>query len=982
MSVRETFDYIEEIPVARPPSDTREAPGWWETAKASFDLTADEVPGAVVRGRTDAYKAIRDALPPDARWRIITAQGGLDSYRQPIRALIWKEAMAARARDPKAFKSLPATQADYDNQVLAKAKADRMRDRDRVERGSGVAGFVGGAAATMALDPINIGSMLMTGGASGVVRIAAREAAINAGIEAVELPFVASARATYGEELTADEMLMRVGMGAAGGAVIGGGGAWLADKLAKRAALQSLPDAALAKAVGDAIPDAVRSPEVADALHVVKRSGEVDATSPYTPTYEGLDAHSAKLAEATARLNGAPAPRAAPAAPSASGGVAAELAAFKRAIGRAESPNDWAKNPNSSAQGRYQFVDSTWLSTYRKVYGATGETQAQILAKKTSGDVQERLMDRLMADNMAVLNRIGAPITRENLYIMHFAGEGGGAKLIRAGNDTPVVAVLGEAVVNANPFLRGMTAAQARAELGRRVGGKGDGAGGGAGWGGVDLGDDAPILRPAALDAVRPMVVSEGRRIEIASYAPSEIGVDAALMQFKSGGDAQGVTERLQGITEWDPMAAGLVTVWQGKDGRLLIADGHQRLGLATRLKAANPDADIRLYANVLREADGITAQDARILTAFKNIGEGRGTMADAAKVFRDGGAEWVDKMARRLPPKSALVRDGKALARLSPEAFGAVVNEVVPEGYAAAIGHYAPDPATHMGLIDLLAEAQPANRFEAETMVRQALRDGFVTETQEELFGGRVKAIAIYAHRARVLSKAVAELRKIKGVFKTAAGNADTLESAGSRIARDQSAAEAQATANSLDILVRLANSRGHVSDLLQAAAERVAKGEKLSSVVRDFVADARKLDLDALSRADGDADGLGRGADGSGRTSEPDAGDGPTSEGLTPSERDELEAAGQGGFALFDEPALAKYDDPQGAGAAALTDSIEHDVRMIAAADPDRMVEDVDGKAMRLADFLDDLDSEARAIDTMDACMRPAAPDAGGAA
>jgi hypothetical protein len=41
-----------------------------------------------------------------------------------------------------------------------------------------------------------------------------------------------------------------------------------------------------------------------------------------------------------------------------------------------------ARNPRSSAVGFGQFLDSTWLGTYKEVFGNTGETEAQILAKK------------------------------------------------------------------------------------------------------------------------------------------------------------------------------------------------------------------------------------------------------------------------------------------------------------------------------------------------------------------------------------------------------------------------------------------------------------------------------------------------------------------------------------------------------------------------------------------------------------------------
>jgi uncharacterized protein (DUF1015 family) len=74
------------------------------------------------------------------------------------------------------------------------------------------------------------------------------------------------------------------------------------------------------------------------------------------------------------------------------------------------------------------------------------------------------------------------------------------------------------------------------------------------------------------------------------------------------------VTDRLQYITEWDPQLAGTVTVYEYADGRLFIADGHQRVALAKRLMAQNPDLNIQLYGYRLREVDGITPEQAMIL--------------------------------------------------------------------------------------------------------------------------------------------------------------------------------------------------------------------------------------------------------------------------------------------------------------------------------------------------------------------------------
>ena len=70
------------------------------------------------------------------------------------------------------------------------------------------------------------------------------------------------------------------------------------------------------------------------------------------------------------------------------------------------------------------------------------------------------------------------------------------------------------------------------------------------------------------------------------SLDPATIKIDAARFQFKSGGDAQGVTNALAGVKEWDDNASGVALVWEDAKGDRYIVDGHQRLALAQRLKA------------------------------------------------------------------------------------------------------------------------------------------------------------------------------------------------------------------------------------------------------------------------------------------------------------------------------------------------------------------------------------------------------------
>jgi hypothetical protein len=953
-----------------PKGDTRPTPGWDETIAAGFRVTLDPI-ADVQAGRLDeAYSPVIEALAERTGkksgdflkpWYRRTALPFTDNSMLD-RDAIWREIDRQRSADPQAFAEI-GDRAAFERQVLTR-DGDRQRDLETTSRGGIVPTLIGGIPASMR-DPLNLASLPIGGiGKTAATRIFS-EGLVNAGIEAVQAG--TTSRRTFakmGEDYGVREAAQDVVLGFAAGAAFRGAieAAPAVDAAGMRIAApvrdridEAFADRDVARALAQAVPESLRTPDQAAAFNVLTRESEIEAVNPFERTYAGADTHGAKLVEAMDALErGKLVPEqpvssvvaAAAGRGTAVRGVAegAEARFMERVRSAESGGDDNARNPRSSAAGRYQFTDGTWLAYYKRRYGAAGLTDAQILARKGDGRLQDELMGDLTADNAAALRRAGHGANEGNLYLAHFAGPAGARKALDAPPGMPVERVLGAAAVAANPFLRGKTAGWLIEWAHGKMGSSADAPAAGAL---ADLGDDGSAdvraaiaaeetqldvarVRADMLQAERPVVTSAGRAVPIAAFTADAIEADAQLMQFKSGGDQFGVTERLQGIEDWDPIAAGMVTVWEAANGRRLIADGHQRLGLARRIQQRGGEP-VTLNAFVLREADGFDARDARIITALKNIGEGTGTPADAAKVFREGGEAVEAAVERRLPPRSALVRDGKALARLDDEAFGAVVNEVIPESHGAAIGHLAPDPATHMALVRLLAETDPANRRQAEAMVRQALEAGFIKETQDELFGTRDLVSGVFIQRARLLDRSLRELKKLKGAFGVAARNAEALESGGNRIDVAGSEAAAAANAVALELVERLALRKGNaVNELLDRAARRLADGEPISGVGRDLVAAIRKLDLADLERAGRAADGPGDGPGGSGRFGEPAVQAAESLDELAPAARDQADELG-----LFGDPpapdqvATRAFDDAAGDGIKAAAESDWHDIR-----------------------------------------------------
>ena len=356
-----------------------------------------------------------------------------------------------------------------------------------------------------------------------------------------------------------------------------------------------------------------------------------------------------------------------------------------------------------------------------------------------------------------------------------------------------------------------------------------------------------------AVGGARAFHVDEGG---LQPFQPDELGVDAKTMQFKAGADAEGVTDRLQGIAEWDPVKAGTIIVYQDMNGRHWIADGHQRLALARRLAAEYPERPApQLYGWVFRAKDGVTPPEVRAIAAAKNIAEGTGTAVDAAKVLRD-----LPELAKTLPPRSELVRSARALANLDDHAFGMVVNGLVPPSQAAIVGRLAPEGAMEQrALLDLLAKTQPDNLTEAEAIVRQGLAAGHVEHRQMGLFGEEAVATNLFLDRARVLDRTVKELRTDRKLFQAIARERTKIEAAGNKLKQRTNIEKAQVDAQALQLIQTLANRAGELSDRLTAGARSVREGKSsYAAAAREFAAAVR----DAARR--GDFDRLAAGRDG----------------------------------------------------------------------------------------------------------------------
>lgn len=154
-----------------------------------------------------------------------------------------------------------------------------------------------------------------------------------------------------------------------------------------------------------------------------------------------------------------------------SGGLSGSL--VDRIIGVESGGNPNAKNPNSSATGLGQFIESTWLNLFKKYFPdrAAGMTDAMILALREDADASRQMVELYMRENAEALRAAGNEINDANLYLAHFLGAGGANKLLSSAPGTKANDVLAPGQISANAsILDGKTREEVIAWAQRKVG--------------------------------------------------------------------------------------------------------------------------------------------------------------------------------------------------------------------------------------------------------------------------------------------------------------------------------------------------------------------------------------------------------------------------------------------------------------------------------------------------------------------------------
>ena len=116
--------------------------------------------------------------------------------------------------------------------------------------------------------------------------------------------------------------------------------------------------------------------------------------------------------------------------------------------------------PLSSAYGAGQFIAGTWLAMVKKHRpDIAAKSDEDILDMRGDFALSREMTIKYTEENRTYLISKGIDPTDAALYLAHFAGASGAAKLLKAHRDTPVEQILSDEAVAANAFLEGQTPA-------------------------------------------------------------------------------------------------------------------------------------------------------------------------------------------------------------------------------------------------------------------------------------------------------------------------------------------------------------------------------------------------------------------------------------------------------------------------------------------------------------------------------------------
>lgn len=130
-----------------------------------------------------------------------------------------------------------------------------------------------------------------------------------------------------------------------------------------------------------------------------------------------------------------------------------------------------AKNPRSTALGPFQFIKSTFLDVTQRHFASeiAGLSEEQVLERRTDPVFSRRAATVFCKEIVGYLEERGLAPTFAHLRLAYLLGPADAAAVLKAKPTDRLVDLLSSAVIRANPFMVGLSAADLISRSGNEV---------------------------------------------------------------------------------------------------------------------------------------------------------------------------------------------------------------------------------------------------------------------------------------------------------------------------------------------------------------------------------------------------------------------------------------------------------------------------------------------------------------------------------
>ena len=280
-----------------------------DVVSASFEATRDNFNTSSRKDLIDAGRSNRDevyrkrfgvSLKDQVKSNVSKRMDEFSHLPEASRSSKWDEIeqdeidrmiSKARENDPEGYRDIQTG-----NEILESAKTKAKSSLDKLEEfkagATGFDSFAGGLVSGLAasfFDPLNLATMPFGAGPGrSILKAAAIEASVNAGVEIAMQPFVAKWQKEIGNEYGFIDAAENVGMAAIFGASIGGAGKFLENRLTPEQAFDAI-------ASNKELPAALRDAARVEELRAHIKENNPDLSGRFDGHLESIQAATSKL---------------------------------------------------------------------------------------------------------------------------------------------------------------------------------------------------------------------------------------------------------------------------------------------------------------------------------------------------------------------------------------------------------------------------------------------------------------------------------------------------------------------------------------------------------------------------------------------------------------------------------------------------------------------------------------------------------------